>query len=118
MLKKFFAGIFLATVIFFGGQNHFAEAQDVYVGTSNATGWDCYIMTETMHDINSNSFEVTLKMVTQSKNVKYLQYTFWRDSYDSDWYFINSQEYSGKVSSETPIEWNILRAFRGSPKAY
>ena len=117
MLKKIFMTVFFATVIFFG-QNNFTQAQDVYVGTSDATGWDCYIMTETMHDINFNSFEVTLKMVTQSKNTKYLQYTFWRNSYDSDWYFINSQEYSGKVSSETPIEWNILRAFRGSPKAY
>lgn len=116
-MKKFFAAILFAVMIFIG--NSSANAQDVYVGTSNTTGWDCYIMTETMHDINSNSFEVTLKMVTQSKNVKYLQYTFWRDSYDSDWYFINSQEYSGKVdSNETPIEWNIWRAFRGSPKAY
>ena len=116
MFKKFFSIAFLAAIIFVGSSQ--VHAQDVYVGTSNATGWDCYMMTETMHDINSNKFEVTLKMVTQSKNVKYLQYTFWRDSYDSDWYFINSQEYRGKVSSETPIEWNIVRAFRGSPKAY
>lgn len=116
MLKKFFATVFIAVVIFCG--NNFAQAQDVYIGTSNATGWDCYMMTETMNDINSNRFEVTIKMVTKSRSVKYLSYTFWRDSYNSDWYFSNSQGYSGRVSAETPIEWNIVRAFRGSPKAY
>lgn len=119
MAKNFLATIFLATIFFVGGQNNFAEAQDVYVGTSSSTGWNCYLMTETMHEINVNRFEVSLKMVTKSGNVKYSAYTFWRDSGSTTWYFSNSQGYSGRVDShETPIEWNMWRAFRGSPKAY
>ena len=116
-MKKFFAAILFAVMIFIG--NSSANAQDVYVGTSNTTGWDCYLMTETMHEINVNRFEVTLKMVTRSRSIKYLDYTFWRDNGGASWWFSNSQGYSGKVdSNETPIEWNIWRAFRGSPKAY
>jgi len=116
MWRKIFSTLVLSAMIFIGSQT---QAQDVYVGTSNATGWDCYLMTETMRDINANRFEATLKMVTRSKSVKYLDYTFWRDNGGSSWWFSNSSGYSGRVdANETPIEWNIWRAFRGSPKAY
>ena len=113
MLKKFFAGIFLATVIFFCGQNNFAEAQDVYVGTSNATGWDCYIMTETIqvHKGARESYSATLKMVKSSGNVSYLDYHFWY-TYEDGFpvYFSNSQGYEGKISKYgTPIEWQMYQ---------
>ena len=118
MLKNFFATILLAMIILFCSQNNFVEAKDIYVGTSDATGWDCYVMTETLVEESSDRFGVNLKMVTRSKEVKYLSYMFWRDSIGSSWHFKNSQGYSGMVSGDTPIEWNMVRAFRGSPKAY
>ena len=83
--------------------NNVADARDVFVGTSNATGWDCYIMTETIHGRYQQKCHVTLKMISDSGSVNYLNYTFW-----SDGYFKNSQGFEGKVSRhETPIEWNM-----------
>ena len=33
MLKKFFATILLAAIIFIGSQNHSAQANNIYIGT-------------------------------------------------------------------------------------
>ena len=83
MLKKFFAMMFLATVLIFVGGQEKVLAQDVWVGTSNATGWNCYVMTETINKTTfgsaaKESYKIyfTLKMVTQSQNVKYLEGLF------------------------------------------
>ena len=105
MLKKFFATMFFAVIIFAG--NNFASAQDVYVGTSNTTGWDCYLMTETIRG-DSRNRHVTLKMVTRSGNVKYLNYYFFIQ--DHRILFENSRGYSGVVNSSTPIEQNMWNA--------
>ena len=111
MLKKFFAVIFLATVIFFGGQNNFASAQDVYVGTSNATGWDCYVMTETISRSGGTTY-VTLKMITGNGNVRYLDYRFWYDSRSDVMRFSNGN-FSGIANRyETPIEWEMVQVIR------
>ena len=45
-MKKFLTAILLATVIFFCGQNNFANAQDVYAG--NTGGLDFYVDTNTI----------------------------------------------------------------------
>ena len=112
MFKKFFSVMLLAAVlIFVGGQNNSAQAQDVYVGTSNTTGWACYLMTETIRgDYNQHRSvaQATLKMVTQSNNVKYLDYTF-RKLGRYTWSFRTSQGYEGEVDPYvTPIEYKSL----------
>ena len=114
MLKKFFAGIFLAAVIFFCGQNNFASAQDVYIGTSNATGWDCYAMTETFerHVGARLNYNATIKMVTPAGKIKYLSYTIGEGGGYPVWYR-NEQGYTGAITQYgTPIEWNLYRLLK------
>ena len=113
MLKKILLTMTLAfTVIFVSAQNQ-AEAQDVWVGTSPATGWDCYIMTETIktHRGARESYSATLKMITNSGSVRYLDYNFWYTYEDGiPVYFSNSQGYSGRISKyDTPIEWQMYQ---------
>ena len=107
MLKKFFVTFFLSAMILFISQNNFVEAKDVYVGTSNATGWDCYLMTETVRGDNIQRY-ATLKMVTRGGKIHYLDYHFFIQ--DHRILFENSQGYSGVVNSSTPIEQNMWNA--------
>ena len=114
-MKKILSVMLLAmTLLFVGGQNNFASAKDVYVGTSNTTGRDCYLMTETistyrksLHGIN---IKATLKMVRRSDgNIQYLYYDF-HDA-GSPAYFENSQGFEGHIDQyKTPIEWNMYWA--------
>ena len=97
-----------------------AEARDVYVGTSSATGWDCYIMTDTIKRYNGDmdyggdtayTQKATLKMVTGSGNVQYLDYTFHVGNFPM--WFENSQGYRGRVTrNDTPIEWNMHQVMK------
>ena len=112
MLKKIFVMVVFTALILFGSTAEKVSAQDVWVGTSPATGWQCYVMTETVRSINDFKFQVTLKMVTQSQNIQYLRYTFWADweAKNGQWLFSTSQGFSGVVNQyETPIEYNSMR---------
>ena len=110
MAKKFFSVMILAAIIFFCGQNNFAQAKDIYVGTSNTTGRDCYVMTESIYWENYYICNATLKMVNPSTgNVKMLNYEFMIMQHWTD--FKNSQGYSGTVNSSVPIEkamWDFI----------
>ncbi|MBR1397446.1 MAG: hypothetical protein IJ563_07935 [Selenomonadaceae bacterium] len=92
-----------------------AYAQDVYVGTSNTTGRDCYLMTETIKSYRKSAhgmnYDATLKMVRRSDgNVQYLYYTFYEAPHP---YFWNSQGYEGVADQyKTPIEWNMFWAIQ------
>lgn len=105
MLKKFFmTAIWLGALIFNAAPNS-AEAYDKYVGNSPATGWDCYVMTETISRSGGSTY-VTLKMITGNGNVRYLDYTFWYDSRTLR--FRTSEGFSGVVDRyATPIEWQV-----------
>ena len=72
MFKKILAVAILGMALTFGGK---AEAYDHFVGTSEATGWDCYVMTETVERANDITY-VTLKMVKGNGRVSYLDYRF------------------------------------------
>ena len=93
-MKKILSVMLLAvTLIFVSGQEK-VSAQDVWVGTSNATGWNCYVMTETIrkttyitHARERDKIYFTLKMVTPSQNVKYLDYTLSEGFTSQVWYF-------------------------------
>ena len=108
-MKKFLtAGILAAALIFTAAPNT-AAAEDVFVGPSPATGWRCYVMTETFRRDNvGTGRSITLKMITKSGKLKYLDYYFWRDSDFVNkryiWRFENSQGYKGIIGDDTPIE--------------
>lgn len=114
MLKKFFAVAILGVALIFAGAQNKVEARDIFVGTSSATGWDCYVMTETFQRLVGArlNYEVTLKMITRSGNVRYLDYTIGLGGGYPIWYR-NSQGYSGEITQYgTPIEWNMYQTLR------
>lgn len=88
------------------------EAADIYVGTSEATGWECYVDTDSIYRVDDTT-HVTLKMVTQRGDLRYLDYDFWYDPQRDVMRFANSEGYSGIANRyETPIEWQILQVIR------
>lgn len=115
MLKKFFiTAIFGLTLVLASAQ---VEAEDVYVGKSDATGFVCYIMTETIEchwERNSMVSTATLKMTDDYGQDYYLDYTF-HDFHAQgiDVRFKNSQNYSGEADPRlTPIEWAMFEVIR------
>ena len=81
---------------------------DIFVGNSPSTGYDCYIMKNTMQKLpqSNDTFFLTLKMITPAGEIKYLNYEFnLNGNFKSD-------HYSTKASVETPIEWNIWQVLR------
>ena len=114
-MKKVFSVLFALVLMVFA--NNQASAKDVYIGTSSATGWDCYVDTDSIQ-INQRGdsgslqdFDADLRMITPSKNVNYLHYNFWRRRMNdggSAWFFENSAGFTGRVDSyDTPIEYNL-----------
>ena len=88
------------------------EAAEIYVGTSPSTGWDCYVLTESIGRTNYDVTFVTLKMYT-GQTAKYLDYQFWYDSQYDVMRFSNDDGYSGIANRyETPIEWEMLQVIR------
>ena len=111
MLKKMFFVLIVGIAITCAGITK-AEASDVYVGTSPATGWDCYVMTETISRSGNGTTYVTLKMITNNGNERYSDYRFWYDSQRDIMRFSN-ESYSGIANRyETPIEWEMLQVIR------
>ena len=93
------------------------EAADVYVGMSPATGYECYVMTDTIHYQNEHRMFIssaTLKMVDQYGDIHYLEYTFFDLDNDAiDVEFTNSQGFSGRATArDTTIEWAMYTVIR------
>ena len=103
MAKKFFSVMILAAIIFFCGQNNFAQAKDIYVGTYNS-GYEAYLMTET---IRTNDSEMYCKIkAVYGGDIIFVNYKF---SFGRGIYYENSQGFSGKCDEyKTPIEWKIV----------
>lgn len=110
-MKKILTSVVLAAVLMIGALPE-AEASDVFIGISPATGWDCYVMTETVyHPRQTDLVCGRLKMVTQNGNVHYLDYEF--DVPEG--YFKNSDGFRGKADPvETPIEYKMWQTIRFS----
>lgn len=91
-----------------------ADARDVWVGTSPATRWECYIMTETIRHLGDSDINLaTLKMVTKSSDVRLLEYRFWYDFRYNVVRFSNSQGFNGVANAyDTPIEWRMWQVMR------
>ncbi len=102
-MKKF-CGVFFLTValLLAGSYDNRAEAQDVYMGTWRS-GYDAYLMTETVNVISEISFNCTIKAVRGS-SVMYIDYNFyWRRG---GWRFHNSDGVDNAVHNGTSIEKN------------
>ena len=111
MLKKIFMVLIVGLAVICADITP-AEARDYYVGTSPATGWECYVMTETISRSNGNTY-VTLKMYTTNGNTRYLNYRFWYDSRSDVMRFSNDSGFSGIANRyETPIEWEMVQVIR------
>ena len=114
MAKKFFMAAIIGLIICAGVK---VEAAEIYVGMSPVTGYECYVMTDTIHYKNEHRMFIsyaTLKMVDQYGGIQYLDYTFFdldNDAADVD--FTNSQGFSGKATpQDTPIEWAMYTVMR------
>ena len=108
-MKNFALVIVLGFGIVFA-QLSTAQAKDLYVGTSSATGMDCYLMTETVVKLwtipNGKSYSARLKMV--GRTVQYLDYEI--KLFRNGYFFENSAGYSGQATEyDTPIEWNMCK---------
>ncbi|MCR5834007.1 MAG: hypothetical protein K6G55_05080 [Selenomonadaceae bacterium] len=106
MKKVLLAMVFMLGLMF--TQQPTAQAYDQYVGTSDATGFECYLMTETISERSRNRggaiFWVRLKMVGRS--VQYLDYEL--QISNNGYSFHNDQGFSGVATKYgTPIEWNM-----------
>ena len=108
-MKKFCEVLIVAVVILVvGSHNNHAEARDVYMGTWRS-GYDAYLMTETVKsDVVSNAQNhwCTIKAV-KGNHVMYIDYRFYWTRIN--WQFSNSDGVNNVVSSQTPIEKNVLR---------
>jgi len=108
-MKHFVFAIALAFGVIFASSAS-ALAADYYVGTSNTTGMECYLMTHTITELRHYSdggrFSARLKMV--GRTVQYLDYEL--DIGTSGFMFKNSEGYWGEVTRHgTPIEWNMCQ---------
>ena len=106
-MKKFLAAMVLAvTLVFIGSQNNQAEAYDYYVGTWKS-GYDAYLMTETIGGSRVDDFTCTVKAVN-GRSVMYINYSFYWDAYAHAWRFSNSDGVNNSVNNGTSIEKNIM----------
>ena len=118
MLKKFFMAAIVGLIICAGVK---AEAEAVFVGKSDATGFTCYILTDTIKchwEDDTIVSTATLEMREGAGNGKlpthYLDYTFYYyPKYADEPRFENSQGYSGIANPyDTPIEWAMYLIIR------
>lgn len=114
MFKKIFLAAIFSLIICAGIK---VEAADIYVGNSPATGFDCYVLTDSVRHRNEHRMLLTfatLKMVNRYGDVQYLDYTFY--DLDGDYVdveFSNSQGYRGLATAQdTPIEWAMYTVCR------
>ena len=113
-MKRVLSVMILSAILTFTVQEK-VFAYDVYCGVGGITGWTCYAMTETFHRYDGDmarggeeycSYTATLKMVTQSGNVHYLDYIIHVGNFPA--WFENSQGYKGRITAETNVEQNLL----------
>ena len=114
MAKQIFLAAIVSLIICAGVK---VEAAEIYVGNSPATGWDCYVLTDSVRHKNEHRMLITyatLKMVDENGNAQYLNYTFF--DLDGDYVdveFSNSQGYGGRATAQdTPIEWAMYTVIR------
>ena len=114
MLKNVLLAAIVGLIICAGVR---VEAAEVYVGMSPATGYECYVMTNTISRKNEHRMVITsatLKMVDQYGGTHYLDYDFYAlDGGTENVTFTNSQGFKGRATpQDTPIEWAMYTVIR------
>ena len=121
MLKKFFMAALVGLIICAGVKAEAADIPPVFVGKSDATGFTCYILPDTIKSHREGNMAVstvTLEMRDGAGNGKlptyYVDYTFYYyPGYADEPRFENSQGYSGIADPyNTPIEWAMYEFIR------
>ncbi|MBR2773513.1 MAG: hypothetical protein IKD73_00815 [Selenomonadaceae bacterium] len=107
MAKNLFMAVVVGLILCAGVK---AEAAEIFVGTSPATGYNCFVLTNTISRENEHRMLISsavLKMVDQYGAAHNLTYTFFDLDGDAiDVEFTNTQGFSGKATpQDTPIEW-------------
>ena len=113
-MKKFLMAAIVGLIICAGIK---AEAADIYVGRSETTGYECYVMTETIDrsvEMRLVTICAALKMIDRYGDVHYLDYKFSildRDVRTLE--YENSAGYRGYVTPrDTPIEWAMYTVIK------
>lgn len=110
MFKSFIGAAIVGVIICAGT----CAAEDIYVGTSPATGRNCFIITETIgrsYDGRMFLGKATLKTVNTQGDIRYIDYEFF--ALDGDVRCTNSENYDGPVTEQgTPIEWAMYEFIR------
>ena len=117
MLKKFFATMFFAVIVFIGSQNNSAQAYNIYIGTSGE-GSDYYAMTETFGRFGKENltYSGTFTVITDTGKINFLSYTISEGENNSVYY---TNEFGKKVEinqADTPMVWGLylyLKKFYG-----
>ena len=117
MLKKFFATILLAAIIFIGSQTPSVQANNVYIGTSGE-GSDYYAMTETFGRFNQENliYSASLTVITNTGKINFLPYMISEGENNS---VSCTDDLGNKVNvsqSEMPMVWGLyqyLKKFYG-----
>ena len=114
MLKNFFLAAIVGLIIFAGG---LAEAEEIYVGNSFATGHDCYLLTDTIrrdYEHNMVIYSATMRTLDSFDNELFIDYKFFAlDDGIEDVRFMNSDGDRGTVDEyDTPIEWKMFMIVR------
>lgn len=107
MLKKFLLAAIVGLIICAGVK---VEAAEIFVGTSPATGDDCYVLTHTIDRTYEDRMVVTsvrLKTTNRYGDLHYIDYTFYAiDGGNDNVQFVNSDGFKGVADPyDTPIEW-------------
>ena len=108
MLKKFFATILLAAIIFLGSQTPSAQANNIYIGTSGE-GSDYYAMTETFGRFGKTNltYSATFMVITNTGKIDFLPYTISEGENNS---VFCTDDLGNKVEvsqAETPMVWGL-----------
>ena len=107
MLKKFFLAAIVGLIICAGVK---AEAAEIFVGTSPATGYDCYVLTNTIDRSYEDRMVVTsvrLRTINRYGDEHFIDYKFYAlDGGNENVQFVNSDGFKGMADPyDTPIEW-------------
>ena len=113
-MKKFFLAAIVGLIICAGVK---VEATEIYAGMSPATGYECFVMTDTISCTNEHRMVITsttLKMVDQYGEAQFLEYVFFAlDGGTDNVTFTNSQGFKGRATpQDTPIEWAMYTIVR------